>query len=61
MYEYMEIKRWRVPSSGIQHRVVRWQLTNVASQSSPDFQRTTRRYIPEKRTLHKHRKDEALF
>jgi hypothetical protein len=31
------------------------------SETSADFERTTRRYIPEERTLHDHRSENLMF
>jgi hypothetical protein len=33
-----------------------WQA-ELSSEKSVDFQRTTRRYVPEDRTLHNHRRE----
>jgi hypothetical protein len=41
-------------------RKSRWQA-KCSSETSVDFQRTTRRYIPEERTLHNHRYENLKF
>jgi hypothetical protein len=49
-----------IVSSEIQRRIACWKSTNISeatcsSETSVNFQRTTRRYILEDRTLHNHR------
>jgi hypothetical protein len=54
---------WRVSSSGIWRRVVRWVSTDVSEEHNAsifrvfDPERTTRRHIPEDDTLHNHRRE----